>query len=556
MSHASAAERREEGSAPGSDHRAAARSASPGFDWQQPYTSRRSPVLARNVVATSQPLATQAGIAVLHAGGNAVDAALATAITLAVVEPCSNGLGSDLFALVWDGHELTGLNASGRAPAAWTLQRFAALEAMPRAGWDTVTIPGAVSGWVALSERFGKLPFANLFAAAIRYAHDGYAVSPIIAEKWAKAVPILGDVDGFAEHFLPRGRALAPGEIFASRAMAESLTKIALTRGEAFYRGDLAETMVAHSRSLGGAHTLADFATHTCDWVTPLAHGYRDYTVHELPPNGQGIAALMALGILESFDLSAHKVDSVEVQHLEIEAMKLAFADAYHYVGDPRAMTVTPGELLDRGYLAARAKLIDRRRARDFGHGTPPGAGTVYLTTADERGMMVSLIQSNYMGFGSGVVVPGTGISLQNRGTGFSLKAGHPNVVGGGKRPFHTIIPGFATKDGAPYAAFGVMGGPIQPQGHVQTLVRLIDYAANPQAALDAPRWKVNHGVSLDLETAASAELRAGLAALGHEFASVPDSYMDFGAGQFVVRTIGGYVAGSDPRRDGQAAGF
>jgi gamma-glutamyltranspeptidase/glutathione hydrolase len=278
--------------------------------------------------------------------------------------------------------------------------------------------------------------------------------------------------------------------------------------------------------------------------------------VHEIPPNGQGIAALMALGIVENFDYADHAVDSVEVQHLQIEAMKLAFADAYRYVGDPHTMTVTPAQLLDRGYLATRAKRIDRSRAQDFQHGTPPTAGTVYLTAADEHGMMVSLIQSNYMGFGSGIVVPGTGISLQNRGTGFSLQAGHPNLVGGGKRPFHTIIPGFITRDGAAYASFGVMGGPIQPQAHLQTVVRLIDYRANPQAVLDAPRWKVSGGLSIDLEASASPALRAGLAALGHRFASVPDSYMDFGAGQFIVRSEGGYVAGSDPRRDGQAAGF
>jgi gamma-glutamyltranspeptidase / glutathione hydrolase len=526
------------------------------LDWSLPYASRRSPIFARNVVATSQPLATQAGIATLQAGGNAVDAALATAIALTVLEPCSNGLGSDLFAIVWDGRELLGLNASGRAPAAWTPQRYADLTAMPRAGWDTVTIPGAVSGWVALSRRFGKLPFADLFGAAIRYARDGYAVSPVVAQKWANAVPILGEVPSFAEHFLPRGRAPTPGEIFASRAQASVLSRIADTQGEAFYRGELAEKMVAHSQSLNGAHTLADFAGHACDWVTPLAHDYHGYTVHEIPPNGQGIAALMALGIVENFDLSGLAVDSVAVQHVQIEAMKLAFADAYRYVSDQRSMTVTPAQLLDRGYLAQRAKRIDRTRAQDFRHGTPPTAGTVYLAAADESGMMVSLIQSNYMGFGSGIVVPGTGISLQNRGTGFSLEPGHPNLVGGGKRPYHTIIPGFLTQHGAPCAAFGVMGGPIQPQAHLQTLVRFIDYHANPQALLDAPRWKVDGGLSLDLESEASPALRQGLEALGHQFASIPDSYMDFGAGQFIVRGDGGYVAGSDPRRDGQAAGY
>src|SRR5215467_8745937 len=286
------------------------------LDWSLPYASRRAPILARNVVATSQPLAVQAGIAALRAGGNAVDAALATAITLTIVEPCSNGLGSDLFALVWDGRELTGLNASGRAPAAWTPKRFARYRETPRAGWDTVTIPGAVSGWVALSKRYGKLPFGDLFESAIGYARDGYAVSPIIADKWAKAVPILGKVPGFAEHFMPRGRALTAGETFASPAMAASLRKIAESRGEAFYRGELAEAMVADAKAHGGAHTLDDFASHTCDWVVPIAVDYRGYTVHEIPPNGQGIAALIALGILEHFDLSARPVDSPQVQHL------------------------------------------------------------------------------------------------------------------------------------------------------------------------------------------------------------------------------------------------
>ena len=532
------------------------RHARPGYHWEAAYGSRRSPIFARNVVATSQPLATQAGIAMLRAGGNALDAALATAITLTVVEPCSNGLGSDLFAMVWNGRELAGLNASGRAPAAWTPERFAGATEMPRAGWDTVTIPGAVSGWVALSQRYGRLPFADLFAPAISYARDGYAVSPIIAEKWAKAVPILGGVPGFADHFLPRGRAPEPGELYVPPAMAATLEKIAATRGEAFYRGELAEKMVAHAHAHGGAHTLQDFAAHTCDWVTPLGLDYRGITVHEIPPNGQGIAALIALGILGQFDLGEHGVDSVAVQHLEIEAIKLAFADVYRYVGDPRTMEVAPAQMLDPAYLAARARLIDRRRAQDFKHGTPPKAGTVYLTAADASGMMVSLIQSNYMGFGSGIVVPCTGISLQNRGTGFALQPGHPNRVGPGKRPFHTIIPGFATRGGEPYASFGVMGGAIQPQGHVQTLVRLIDFRQQPQAVLDAPRWKVNAGLSLDLEVGIAPALRDGLAACGHQFASIPDAYMDFGAGQFIVRHGDGYVAGSDPRRDGQAAGF
>ncbi len=526
------------------------------FDWHLPYPSRRQPILARNIVATSQPLAAQAGIAMLQRGGNAVDAALATAIALTVVEPCSNGIGSDLFAILWDGHELIGLNASGRAPAAVTPARYAGGTKMPERGWEPVTIPGAVSAWVALSQRFGALPFADLFAPAIRYARDGYPVSPIVAEKWALAATVLPHDLGFAEHFLPRGRAPLAGETFACPAMARTLERIAATRGDAFYRGELAAAMVAHARANGALHTLADFADHAPDWVTPLGLEHGGATVHEIPPNGQGIAALMALGILRAFDLTSLPPDSVASQHLQIEAMKLAFADAHRYVSDPRTMALPPSALLDPEYLASRARLIDPRRAQDFGPGDPPRGGTVYLCAADERGMLVSLIQSNYMGFGSGVVVPGTGISLQNRGAGFSLDPGHPNEIGGGKRPFHTIIPGFLTRNGAPLAAFGVMGGPIQPPGHVQIMVRLLTHGMNPQAVLDAPRWKLNGGISVDLEAAASPELRAGLTALGHEIKAVADSYMDFGAGQVIARTEGGYAAGSDPRRDGQAAGF
>ena len=324
-------------------------------------------------------------------------------------------------------------------------------------------------GWVALSKRYGKLPFADLFEPAIRYARDGWHVSPVVAEKWALAAPLMPADLGWRDAFMPHGRVPQVGERFTCRAMADTLAQIAATQGESFYRGQLAESMVAHSRAAGGAHVLADFAAHEADWVTPLAKDYRGFTVHEIPPNGQGVSALMALGMLAHFDLAHDACDSVAVQHLQVEAMKLAFADSYRYVSDPRTMSVSCAALLDRDYLAARAKLIDPDRAQDFGPGNPRSGGTVYLCAADEAGMMVSLIQSNYMGFGSGVVVPGTGISLQNRGAGFVLQPGHPNEVGGGKRPYHTIIPGFVTRDGQPYAAFGVMGGPIQPPGHVQT---------------------------------------------------------------------------------------
>jgi gamma-glutamyltranspeptidase / glutathione hydrolase len=526
------------------------------MNFSLPYPSRRQPICAANAVATSQPLATQAGVAMLFRGGNAVDAALATAITLTVVEPCSNGIGSDLFAILWDGRELAGLNASGRAPAGWSRARFGTLTQMPQRGWDTVTIPGAVSGWVELSRRYGKLPFEDLFEPAIRYARDGYAVSPVVAEKWRLAEPLMPRGLGWRDHFLVAGHTPAAGERFASPAMARTLECIATTRGEAFYRGELADAMVKHAKAHGAAHAREDFERHGVDWVTPLTIDYRDVTVHEIPPNGQGIAALMALGMLETFDIAALPPDSVASQHLQIEAMKLAFADAHRYVSDATTMRVKPQALLDPGYLRERARLIDPARAQAFLAGEPPRGGTVYLCAADRSGMMVSLIQSNYMGFGSGVVVPGTGISLQNRGSGFSLEHDHPNEVGGGKRPFHTIIPGFVTRDGSPLAAFGVMGGPIQPPAHVQTMVRMIDHAMNPQAALDAPRWKVNAGRSIDLEASASRELRDGLIALGHKLESVPDSYMDFGAGQVILKAGVGYVAASDPRRDGHAAGF
>jgi gamma-glutamyltranspeptidase/glutathione hydrolase len=413
-----------------------------------------------------------------------------------------------------------------------------------------------VSAWVAIHTRFGKLPFADLFAPAIRYAHDGVMVAPVIAHKWASQVPVLKDQPGFAQFFMPKGRAPRTGEKFAAPDFAASLEKIAASKGEAFYRGELAEKIAAHSKANGGAMTVPDLAAHTAEWVEPIAGSYHGYTVHEIPPNGQGIAALIALGILDQLDLSAHAVDSADSQHLQIEAMKLAFADAYRYVGDPRAMTVTPQQMLDRAYLKSRAALIDLRRAQDFRHGTPPPGGTVYLTAADAGGMMVSFIQSNFMGFGSGVVVPGTGISLQNRGCGFSLKAGHPNQVGPGKRPFHTIIPSFLSKDGAPVMSFGVMGGNMQPQGQVQMMTRMLDYGQNPQAACDAPRWKVNSGISVSVEAELDAKVAAELAARGHLIETIEDPYMDFGAGQFILKMPDGYLAASDPRRDGQAVGF
>lgn len=528
----------------------------PSFSYDFPYAWPRKPLLAANVVATSQPLAAQAGVAMLAAGGNAVDAAVAAAIALTVVEPVSNGIGSDLFAIVWDGERLHGLNASGRSPAAWTPEYFAGAAAMPVRGWNAVTVPGAVSGWRALSERFGALAFERLFEPAIRYGREGHLVSPTVARQWAQQVKELETQPGFAEAFLPGGRAPAAGEVFRFPDHAASLEKIAATGGQAFYRGELAERIAAHAKAHGAAMRAEDLAAHRCDWVEPLAVDYRGYTVHELPPNGQGIVALAALGILSHFDLASLPVDGADSLHLQIEAVKLAFADALAYVSDPAAMPMAAERLLDPDYLAARARRIDPRRAQVFAAGRPPAGGTVYLTAADAAGRMVSLIQSNYMGFGSGVVVPGTGISLQNRGAAFALAEGHPNRVGPRKRPYHTIIPAFVTRGGQPVMSFGVMGGTMQPQGHVQVMVRIADYGQNPQAACDGPRFRWVEGLEVNVEPGFAASVLDALAARGHRIAPLPEGYMDFGSCQAIWKLAGGYFAASDPRRDGQACGF
>jgi gamma-glutamyltranspeptidase/glutathione hydrolase len=527
------------------------------FAYDFPYASRRMPVLARNVVATSQPLAAQAGLQALHAGGTAVDAALAAAITLTVVEPTSNGIGSDAFAIVWDGQRLHGLNASGRSPAAWTPQRFAGRASMPKRGWGTVTVPGAVSAWAVLSERFGALPFADLFAAAVGYADSGFLVSPITARAWARAAIDLADAPDLAATFLPDGRAPRAGERFRCPDQAVTLRRIAETGGAAFYRGDLAERIAAHARAHGGALGLDDLAAHHPDWVRTIAQGYRGADVHELPPNGQGLAALIALGILERHPVTDHDVDSADGLHLQIEAMKLALADASGHISDPDTLDVPPDALLDPAYLAERAALIDVARAGDPGPGVPARGGTVYVAAADAAGMMVSFIQSNYQGFGSGVVVPGTGISLHNRGAGFTLEPGHPNRVAGGKRPFHTIIPGFLLAAGAPVMSFGVMGAAMQAQGHAQVVVRLRDHRQNPQAALDAPRWRVMGGRDVAVETGVPAEVLDDLASRGHRITvHDPQTSTLFGGAQLVHRLDDGYLAASDHRKDGQAVGF
>jgi gamma-glutamyltranspeptidase / glutathione hydrolase len=426
----------------------------------------------------------------------------------------------------------------------------------------------------------------------------------VVQQKWAAAAPILCELPGFANAFMPHGRAPNVGELFQFAAAAKSLRLIAQTKGAAFYQGEIAVAAAAHARDNGGAMTAADFAAYRPEWVTPLSKNYRGHTLHEIPPNGQGIAAQMALGILQNFDIASMPLDGVDSQHLQIEAMKLAFADVYRYVSEGATMEVTPAQMLDDGYLASRAKLIDLKRAQNFGAGNPVRGGTIYLTAADESGMMVSFIQSNYMGFGSGVVVPGYGLSMQNRGHGFSLDSKSPNVVAPGKRPFHTIIPAFLTKPKAtslpppskgegrgggemveelrtgeaqsrgggemvdelsshhiePVMSFGVMGGNMQPQGHMQTLVRMLDYGQNPQAACDAPRWRFNAGTEINVESAMDPATSQGLKDRGHQVDVIQDTYQDFGAGQSIWRlgdpAVEGYVAASDSRRDGQAAAF
>lgn len=538
------------------------------FQFANPYTSTRLPVFARNVVSTSHPLAAQAGLRMLWQGGNAVDAAIAAAAAITLTEPVSCGLGSDAFCILWDGQQLHGLNASGTAPQAWTPEYFKRkygddVRTPPKRGIDSVTVPGAVAGWVALSERFGKLPFEDLMQPAIEMAERGYLLPVVVQQKWAAATPELQGLPGFAQSFLPWGRAPQVGELFQFAAAARGLRAIAKTKGQAFYSGEIAHALEVFSKAHGGSLTVNDLSSFKPEWVTPIAQNYRGYTLHEIPPNGQGIAALIALGILENFDMAALPVDGVDSQHLQIEAMKLAFADVYRYVAEPSSMDVTPAQMLDPAYLQHRAKQIDMRQAQDFGAGNPVKGGTIYLSAADENGMMVSFIQSNFMGFGSGCVEPTYGISLQNRGHGFAVQANglNPaNVVAPGKRPFHTIIPAFLTKDGQPVMSYGVMGANMQPQGHMQTLVRMLDYGQNPQAACDAPRWRYNAGLEINVEASLNTQTAAGLQARGHQVGVINDSYQDFGAGQFIWRMgdpkVEGYVVASDARRDGLAAGF
>jgi len=541
------------------------------------------------VVATSQPLAAQAGLQMLLRGGSAADAAIATAAALTVLEPCSNGIGSDAFALVAQNGRVFGLNGSGRSPAAHSIERLEAWRGndRPRLGWEWVTVPGCVAAWHDLWARFGRLPFESLLAPAITWAREGYPVAPQTAAGWARAEHRFGAAHGpsspadfreFQRVFLPGGRAPRAGQVVTLKDHAATLEEIARTNGESFYRGPLARSIASAAKADGALLTEDDLASHQSEWVEPISIDYRGFVLHEIPPNGQGIAALMALGILREKQLTMLQADCPDTVHLQIEAMKLAFADTHAHVADPASMRRTVSDLLDRRRLAELATRIDPGSAADPDHGQPRRGGTVLLVAADSEGMMVSFIQSNYEGFGSGIVVPGSGISLQNRGACFSLDPGHPNAVAGGKRPYHTIIPALIMKSGVmkggaaqgevaqdgdrqqplqPLMAFGVMGGFMQPQGHVQVLSRLADFRQNPQAALDAPRWRVEAGrrvaIEPGFEPALYEELRRG----GHELEIAERRGIPFGGGQAVLRLeSGAYLGASDARRDGMAVGF
>lgn len=529
------------------------------------YPGRRQPVFAPcGVVATSQPLASQAGLAILRQGGNAVDAALAAAIALTVVEPSSNSIGGDTLALVWDGARLHGLNGTGRAPASLTpdVMRRQGHDTMPVHHWASVTVPGAPAAWRDIHERFGKLPFEALFSSAIEYAERGYPVPAISQRVWRNAlervhINLAGDeFAGLLTVFASQGRAPHVGEIWRNPEMARTLRLIAETKADAFYRGEIAERIVDFAARTGGFLTADDLAQHTSDWVEPIATNYRGYDVWEMPPSTQGLAVLLALNILEGYELSKFPRDSVEAFHRQLEAMKLAFADVHHFVADPTHTPVPVEELLLKSYAARRRALIGEQSLLTE-VGDPLSSDTTYLCTADADGMMVSFIQSTFHGFGAHIVAPGTGFPLQNRGHGFSLTAGHANLLAPRKRPFHTLIPGFLTRAGRAIGPFGVMGGHMQPQGHVQMIVNTLDYAMDPQSSLGAPRWSWWEGHSIKLEPGAAA-LAEELRVRGHHVEVTPE--VDWaGRGQIIWRLsddMGGYVAGSEPRADGQAAGY
>lgn len=533
--------------------------------FSQDRDSARSMVLTeRGVVAASQTLAAQAGSEILRRGGSAVDAAIAANAALGVVEPMMNGIGGDLFVIVREAKtgRVTGLNASGPAPAGLTIERLrkAGHKEMPQAGIDTVTVPGCVAGWAALHQRYGKLPWAQLFAPAIHYAENGFPVTEIIAAQWASPVKKLeGDADGAAV-YLPGGKAPALGEVFKNPELGRALREIAAEGPDAFYRGGIARAILQKSDKLGGTLSLQDLAAFEPEWVEPVSTDYRGWRVWELPPNSQGIAALAMLNIMERFELGKLSPSGAPLLHLEIEAQKLAYADLARYVADPRVAPAPVKEMLDKGYAARRAELIRKGRAAcdvPPGRFPLPGEGdTIYLSAADEEGNLVSLIQSIYLSFGSGIGVPGYGFHLHNRAGLFTLEEGHPNALAPGKRPFHTIIPALMEKDER-HIAFGIMGGLNQAQAHAQFVSRVVDHGMNVQQALEAPRFTRTTfggcGVLIENRIPA-AEIRT-LQRWKHEVKTVGAYSNNMGGGQAVEwnHRTGVKAGASSPRKDGAA---
>ena len=530
------------------------------------FAVHRSVVMAcAGMVATSQPLATEVGVSILKKGGNAFDAAIATALTLSVIEPMSTSIGGDAFFLYHcaaDG-QIYGVNGSGRCPQRLTLEalRQRGVTSVPQRGLESVTVPGAIDAFCEVHQRHGSLPFAELCEPAIHYAREGFPVSEIIAAQWQAAVPLLSQYPASAQTYLLDGKAPWPGAVHRQPNLARTLQLLATEGREAFYRGEIARRIVEFSQAHDGFFTLEDFATHTTEWVTPISTDYRGYTMLELPPNGQGITALIALNILEGFDLAGLEYGSAAYYHLLIEATKQAFADRNRYVADPACAPVPVQKLLSKSYAAARRQEIAPDRAGDYVAGDPlPFSNTVYVSCVDRERNAVSLIHSLFMGFGSGVVAGDTGICLHNRGAGFVATPEHPNALAPGKRPLHTIIPAMILHHGQPWLCYGVMGGDMQAQGHVQVAINMVDFDMNVQEALEAPRYRILGGRQVALERAVSHDVRRQLAAMGHElfpYGEIPPG-TPYGGGQAILidRAQDVLQGGSDHRKDGCAMGF
>ncbi|PFV93145.1 gamma-glutamyltransferase [Priestia megaterium] len=528
-----------------------------------PYPSTRVPVYSKNgMVATSQPLAAQAGLEILKKGGNAIDAAIATAASLTVLEPASNGIGGDAFAIVWTNEQIYGLNASGPSPKSISIKAVEGkgFKEIPKYGMIPVTVPGTPAAWATLSKRFGKLSLLEVLQPAIRYAEEGFPIAPTLAKQWKEAHHTFlenGKDEEFTswfETFSPNGHAPQVGEIWSSASHAKSLRLIGETNAESFYKGELAEQIAEFVAKYGGFLSKEDLASYKPEWVHPIKVNYRGYDVWEIPPNGQGLIALMALNILKGFNF--YEKDSLDTYHKQIEAMKLAFADGEKYITEEEKMNVKVKELLSEDYGKYRQSLIGDLALQPEA-GEPVHSGTVYLATADGEGNMVSFIQSNYMGFGSGMVVPNTGIALQNRGHNFSMDPKHENCLEPEKKTFHTIIPGFITKDNKPIGPFGVMGGFMQPQGHVQVVMNSIDFHLHPQAALDAPRWQWKKEKTVIVEPSFPSHVAQALARKGHKIEVALDS-LSFGRGQIIWRDpeTGVLCGGSESRTDGFVAAW